>query len=241
MLRVIRDQKINYLDNFWDLYERLPRETARYVPRFLATLHILNDPGKYGFQFDEPERPIPHETVTIQKQVELKKLASFLEVSSHELDLLNPELRWKVTPPTTYSLRVPQGKSGELLEGLDDVPKWSPPEEAYVYHRVRSGESLSRIAQKYRTSVQSIVLANRIRHKHLIRVGQKLKVPLKSSGGGVYASAEDLLPGGKYRIKKGDSLWLIARKFNTNTKKLMQMNNLTTTRLYVGQTLKIVN
>ena len=50
--RVIRDQKINYLDNFWDFYERLPRETARYFPRFLATLAIIKDPAKYGFSLD---------------------------------------------------------------------------------------------------------------------------------------------------------------------------------------------
>ena len=49
VLRVIRQQKINYLDNFWDLYERLPRETARYYPRFLAVLAIVKDPAKYGF------------------------------------------------------------------------------------------------------------------------------------------------------------------------------------------------
>jgi membrane-bound lytic murein transglycosylase D len=241
VLRVIRDQQINYLDNFWDLYEKLPRETARYVPRFLATLHILNDPEKYGFELDEPEHPIAYETMNIQKQVELKKLSSFLDVSSHEMNLLNPELRWKVTPPTLYTLRIPHGKREVLLAQLDSIPKWSPPEKAFVYHRVRSGETLSRIAQKYRTSVRSIVRANGIRQKHLIRVGQKLKVPLKSSSSRVYASKPKLLPNGKYRIKKGDTLWLIAKKFNTNTKTLMRMNNLRTTRLYVGQTLKIAN
>ncbi len=46
VLRVIRSQNINYLDNFWDLYERLPRETARYVPRFMAALFIINESGK---------------------------------------------------------------------------------------------------------------------------------------------------------------------------------------------------
>jgi membrane-bound lytic murein transglycosylase D len=59
VLRVIRDQNVNYLDNFWDLYQRLPVETARYVPRFLATLHILSDPKKYGL--DEIEIPAPLE------------------------------------------------------------------------------------------------------------------------------------------------------------------------------------
>ena len=47
VLRVIRNQKINYLDNFWDLYAQLPEETARYVPKFLATLHIVNNLEKY--------------------------------------------------------------------------------------------------------------------------------------------------------------------------------------------------
>ena len=41
VLRVISRQHINYFDRFWDLYNQLPRETARYVPRFLATLHII--------------------------------------------------------------------------------------------------------------------------------------------------------------------------------------------------------
>lgn len=50
VLRVIREQNLQYLDNFWDLYERLPYETARYVPRFLATLHILENKEKYGME-----------------------------------------------------------------------------------------------------------------------------------------------------------------------------------------------
>ena len=48
VLKVISRQHINYFDRFWDLYHQLPYETARYVPRFLATLHIIRDPKKYG-------------------------------------------------------------------------------------------------------------------------------------------------------------------------------------------------
>ena len=50
VLRCIQTQKINYLDNFWDLYQKLPRETAFYVPQFLAVLHIINDPEPSWFQ-----------------------------------------------------------------------------------------------------------------------------------------------------------------------------------------------
>lgn len=55
MVRVIASQQINYLDRFWDLYQALPYETARYVPRFLATLHIMRDPDNYGLELKGKE------------------------------------------------------------------------------------------------------------------------------------------------------------------------------------------
>ncbi|GBE06677.1 MAG TPA: LysM peptidoglycan-binding domain-containing protein [Nitrospirae bacterium] len=240
VLRVIRDQKVNYLDDFWDLYERLPRETARYVPRFLAVLHILDDPAKYGFKLEDPYEPLLYESVKIKKRVHLKEVAKTLDISLSELKELNPELRLQVTPAVEYSVKVPNGKGDVLLAKIDKIPKYSPPERAYAYHRVRKGETLSHIARKYRTSVRAIVRANKIRKARLIRVGQRLKVPLKGGASGkIFASSAKLLPGGKYRIKRGDSLWLIAQKFNTDTKTLQRMNNLRTTRLYVGQFLKV--
>jgi membrane-bound lytic murein transglycosylase D len=242
VLKKIRNQKINYLDNFWDLYEQLPYETARYVPRFLATLHILKDPVKYGVKLEEPYSPIVYENVTIEKPVQLKTVARKTGIALKELSDLNPELRRKVTPPTSYSLKVPVGKGEKLLASLDEIPAWSPPKNAYVYHRVRKGETLSLIALRYRTSVKRIVSANNIRRKHFIRAGKKLKIPLRGSYvGSSYASSSKprLLPGGKYKVRKGDSLWLIAKKFKTNTKELKQINELRTTRLRVGQILKI--
>ncbi len=242
VLRKIRNQKINYLDNFWDLYEQLPRETARYVPRFLATLHILKDPAKYGFELEEPYAPLLYETVVITKPVQLKAVAEKIGVPFKELNALNPELRHKATPPTEYTLKIPEGRKNVFLAHVNEIPKWSPPKSAYVYHRVRRGETLSVIALRYRTSVSKIVRANNIRRKHFIRAGKKLKIPLRGSSVGrtAYASSKaTLLPGGKYRVKKGDSLWLIARKFKTNTKSLKNINELNTTRLSVGQILKI--
>jgi membrane-bound lytic murein transglycosylase D len=241
VLKKIRNQRINYLDNFWDLYQQLPRETARYVPRFLATLHILKDPVKYGFTFEEPDAPLSFETVTIEKPVQLKAVAKTIGIPLNKLTDLNPELRHKATPATQYSLKIPAERKEEFLAHVHEIPKWAPPKSAYVYHRVRKGETLSTISLRYRTSVSKIVRANNIRRKHFIRVGQKLKIPLKGSSiGRTYASSNfKLLPGGKYRVRKGDSLWLIAKKFKTNTKSIQQINDLSNTRLKVGQILKI--
>jgi membrane-bound lytic murein transglycosylase D len=186
VLRVIRGQKINYLDNFWDLYERLPRETARYVPRFLATLHILKESEQYGFDFGETEEPLTFEVVTIEKQVRLDAIAKELGISEDLLSDLNPELRLKVTPPTPYSLRIPPAMSGVLLASLDSIPEWPHIRTSlakhklnYVYHRVCNGETLLSIAKRYKTSVGEISKANHIRNRHLIKQGQRLKIPLR--------------------------------------------------------------
>jgi len=71
-LRAIRTQKINYLDNFWDLYQKLPLETAFYVPKFLAVLHILNDPGAHGITLPPLDPEMESEEVAVDKQVHLK-------------------------------------------------------------------------------------------------------------------------------------------------------------------------
>ncbi|MHB8844482.1 MAG: lytic transglycosylase domain-containing protein [Nitrospirota bacterium] len=181
VLRVIRSQKIDYLDNFWDLYDRLPRETSRYYPRFLATLAIIKDPAKYGFQFGELEQPLPYESVTVSKPVSLKTLAAKVAADEDDLTVLNPELRYSATPGGPYILRVPPGKGEAVLATVASLPAWSPPRPAYVVHRVRRGETLSTIAVRYRTSIDRIRDANNLRSTRMIRAGQKLRIPLTNA------------------------------------------------------------
>jgi membrane-bound lytic murein transglycosylase D len=237
VLKVIRKQSINYLDNFWDLYERLPRETARYVPRFLAVLHIIKDPDKYGMELGEPDLPALADTVEVNKQMRLLDIATKLGVGADELKELNPTLRRQVTPNGPFVLRVPHGTGFRLKAKLDEIPKWTPPKRQYVYHRVRWGESVSTIAAKYRTSVSAIVRTNNLRSRHRIRAGQRLKIPVSGSAKKVYAQKTP--PGGKYHVQKGDSLWLIAKRYGTNTKTLQRINGLRSTTLHVGQILKV--
>ena len=236
VLRVIRGQKINYLDNFWDLYENLPRETARYVPRFLATLHILKESELCGFDLGETEEPLSFEVVTIEKQVGLDAVAKALGISEAFLSDLNPELRLKVTPPTPYSLRIPPAMSEALLASLDSIPEErvrTSLAKRHVYHRVSKGETLSSIAKRYKTTVAAISQANNIRNRELIKIGRRLQISL--SGGKVYASKS----GETYTVKKGDSLWFIAQKFNTDVETLKRINNLKSSNLALGQTINL--
>lgn len=126
--KTIREQKISYLDNFWDLYKRLPKESASFVPRFLAVLELVKHPEKYNLDLNEPDEPPPAEEVTLNRQVRLKSLGEKLGIYYDELVELNPELRQDVTPNTTYKLKVPYGKADELLAEIDNIPEWSPPD-----------------------------------------------------------------------------------------------------------------
>ena len=245
VLNRIRSQRINYLDNFWDLYQRLPWETAFYVPKFLAVLHIVNDPEAHGFTLPPVEDPLETETVTIDKQVHLKTMAKYLGLSYTVLKNLNPELRRNSTPNRPYAFKVPKGNGEVLLSKLGDIPVWRPPVSTYVRHKVRRGESLSVIARRYRTSVRAIMSMNGLKSSRYIRAGWTLKIPTRR----VYASIEKTSPAvpevrrkGKfveYVVRKGDSLWKIANRFGTTTKTIQSLNQLNNTHLKIGQVLVI--
>ena len=244
VLDKIKTQKANYLDNFWDLYERLPRETAFYVPRFLAVLHIINDPEAHGFQLPPVDEELALENVTINKQVHLQTISKRIHIDYGSLRDMNAELRHNLTPPDPYSLRVPTGKSEILLAELDDIPIWRQPTPTYVVHRVRPGDTLSVIAHKYHSSVRSIMAYNGLRRSDYLKVGWKLKIPTKKGAVPPPPKQTDIQVVKKgalldYTVRKGDSLWDIAKRFNTTANTIITINQLKTSTLQVGQVLLI--
>jgi membrane-bound lytic murein transglycosylase D len=252
VLRVISRQRMNYLDNFWDLYRQLPGETARYVPRFIATLLIIQNPETYGFNLNtvKVDQPIPYETVTTKKCMQLKAIASHLEVSFDDLAVLNSELRFKTTPDKEYQLKIPSGLAERFALAVNDIPTSKIPGSAqYINHKIKAGEALSTIAERYHVSVQSIVRANHLTSRHRIRAGRILKIPVrgyvhgKERDGttGIPRSVSSKGPIISYKVKQGDSLWIIARRFNTNVLEIKKMNGLSGDRLQIGQAIKVRN
>ena len=180
VLRLSRQSTDEYLD-FWDLYETLPGETRRYVPRLLAALLIIENPAKYGMTLPEPDvAPTNVATVRVERSVRLDRLDAALELDAGTLAGLNPALRRQATPKRAYDLRVPEGREEALLAQLGSVPEWTPPAPQYATHRVRSGETLSQIAGHYGTSVSALMRANGLRSSRL-RVGQRLRVPVRGA------------------------------------------------------------
>ncbi|MFC2168687.1 LysM peptidoglycan-binding domain-containing protein, partial [Acidobacteriota bacterium] len=237
--RVIRAQRINYLDNFWDLYEMLPQETARFVPRFVATLLIINDPKKYGFTLPQPDPPLTFETVSINRAVSLASLAKSLGLTEGDLTILNPELRYKSTPENEYSLRVPEGFGTKTLASISSVAKYVPPEATYVNYYVKRGDTVSDIADSHRTSISAIASANNLRGNYLIRPGQKLKVPGRSYSSSTSRSLTREGEKQVYVVKRGDSLWAIANYFGTTVNQLKRDNSLSSNILREGQKLTL--
>jgi membrane-bound lytic murein transglycosylase D len=151
-------------------------------------------------------------------------------------------LRYNYTPNRPYALNVPKGKGELLLTKIGDIPVWRPP---YMVHRVRRGETLSTIARKYGASVRSIMAMNGLRSRHYIKIGWKLKIPtgkhtvsakkISSPMSGLKIKGEVA----EYVVQKGDSLWKIANRFRTKTKTLKRVNQLSSSRLQIGQVLKI--
>jgi len=179
VLRVIRNQKIKYLDNFWDLYAHLPRETARYVPKFLATLHIVKNLEKYGLDKITIDSPLKFESLTVTKKIHLKNAAKITGIDRKILEELNPELRRKIVPGGKYTLKIPRGSKQILLANIDQMLRLNPARVDFTKHRVQSGESLSLIARRYRTSVAYIMLANNIDSANYIVAGKTLQIPQK--------------------------------------------------------------
>ncbi len=249
VLRQINNQKVSYFDQFWDLYNRLPRETRRYVPRFLATLEIVENPAKYGFVLPQPAAPVVFERVEVARAAPLDALDRAMGFTPGTLAGLNPELRRNATPDASYKLKVPPESGPTLLASLETLPKWTPPPVASTStHRVRSGETLSKIAAMYRTSVPRLMELNRLRRADQLSIGQVLQVP----GGGSSTSSGTApkvasvqrtdTPAGtlvQYRVRAGDNLWLIAARYGTTVERIRDDNGLRNNFLQVGQILNI--
>ncbi len=250
VLRVISRQKINYFDRFWDLYNYLPRETARYVPRFIATLHIIKDPQKYGFDLPKTtEQSIAFQSVTVNRMMKLKDIAEKIDASEEIMNILNAELRHKITPDKEYNLKIPVDYLEKFNTALSEIPSAEKPSLAattsIVRHRVKSGETLSSIAKRYRVSVSDIINYNNMRKNSVLVAGRTISIPLQgwkktpSRKISQSSSRMQLNSAGQYKVQKGDELQIIARSFAMSVGQIKELNNLQSDSIHAGQLLKI--
>jgi len=245
-------------DDFAELirYRYLKQETKDYVPKMLAALTIAKEPEKYGFGDVEYEPPLDLRTVIVPGGTDLAALARILEVPYEDLREWNPALRRFCTPPNQdlYELRLSSDAArlaGERMEEIRTEAKVT-----FLQHNVRKKETLDRLARKYGTSAAALKELNGLRRDSLSRVS-RLVIPVTGLSGDDAepgkeiapqqltmahmrveersrrgrrgaASSGRAAPGETIRVRKGDTLWSIAKKHGVSTRELARVNGLRT-------------
>ncbi len=242
--RVMRSVMKNLSSDFWILADKkqLPQETRNYVPKFIAAATIAQNPSAYGFSDVAPEAELAYDEILLKKGISLKKLAKNMNVELSLLKRLNPIFKTDYAPnykAQTY-IRVPQGTytTAESVLAQSEVSKTYNPYSGNRYHRVRRGENLSLIAAKYRLGLSKLMRLNGLSGRSILRPGMKIKLP----GGRNTSSAVAKSKSAKkyHRIKRGDTLSSIARKYGMRISALAKKNKMKYNgKIYVGQLLKI--
>ncbi len=218
--------------DFWTLTDGrvLREETKNYLPKLLAALNIIRDLKSYGFADLNFAEPLEYETVTVETTTDLEIIARFCGISYRELKELNPALKRWCTPPgvKNYPLHVPFGRASQVRTLYAQLPK----SQRAHYHRyqIKSGDTLQVLARKYRIRVDDIIALNHIKNPRALQIGHNLILPLKAGYTQlpVDSLADSYVRSRRktYKVRSGDSLWSISRKFGVTQKQLRVWNKL---------------
>ena len=221
--------------DFWTIARTryIRRETKQYVPKFMAAMIIATRPELFGFHAHS--HPVhQYDEIRMDASIHLRSVAKETGIPFEELRRLNPELRRSVIPPDQdgYSLKVPMGMAGRVEQAKSRMNTWTPPSPPQrTWYRVRRGDSLSVLAHRFGTSVRQLKILNDLSGS-LIRVGQRLRVNKNVTKVGEAKW---------YRVRRGDSLWSIAKRFRVSVQDLKLLNNLRSSLIRAGRMLMITS
>lgn len=218
--------------DYWSL--DLPKETEAYVPRLMAIKSLVANPEHYGVTlFDVPNTPF-FEIVETQSQIDLAQAATLAELQMDDFYALNPAYnRWATDPDGPHTLLLPVDKAENFRLKLAQIP--ADQRVTWDRYTIKSGDSLSTIAAKYNTTTESLQAINDI-HGVSIRAGKTLLVPLASANANHYTYSlnqriqrkQSQGNGNKinYKVKSGDSLWTIGRRYKVSTAQIAKWNGM---------------
>ncbi|MCC7442471.1 MAG: LysM peptidoglycan-binding domain-containing protein [Bdellovibrionales bacterium] len=246
--------------DYWTLVEKraLPRETTNYVPKFLAAMIIGENPDRFGFEHRVEGEPYPDlAAVEVPSPIRLSDLSQASGVPLEELKRVNPHLLQGITSPqaSTYEIWVPEGRSSSLkdahpklaefrLKGVRVAATDDTDGPSRNYTIVRRGETLSGIARRNRVSVAYLKRLNGFSSDRIF-AGMRLRVSAReyhrrvADSGKATRALADAGPVTRYRVRRGDNLHTIARRFGTTVASLKRLNGLRRNTIYVGQRLKV--
>ena len=187
--------------DFWTSYPYLPRETRGYVPSFVAALYTLSYYKDHGIQPRQIAMPAHVDTFQIRKPLHFGQVAELTGIPKEELSDLNPQYVKEIIPGNgskSYLLRIPYNYTNAFVDNEKDIYTYKDSlffnpivynetknvtQSTTITHKVRSGETLGRIAMKYGVKLSDLQKWNKV--KSNIRIGQRLvihkNVPVSSS------------------------------------------------------------
>jgi membrane-bound lytic murein transglycosylase D len=265
--RVQRAIKRSGRKDFWTLTATtryLPRETRDYVPLILAAIVVARNPAQYGLNVT-PLEDQGFERIALYSPVDLRRVAEWAGVPIQAIQELNPELRRWTTPvrETDYTLKVPYGTADLVLAGMAG----SRTEDlvAFNHHTVKKGETLATIAKKLKVNRTDLAQANYLSTRASLKAGQQLIIPrapttllaARTDNPAPVAEARsvDAVTASNvqppvaqntgtttvtHRVKRGETLFSIARLYRTTVAALRQWNQIRGSAIQAGQRLTIL-
>jgi len=231
--------------DFWSL--RLPAETRAYVPKLLAMKRLVADPERFGLSFS----PIPNKAyfarVETHGQIDLKLAAEIAGVTYEELYELNPAFhRWATDPSGPHYLLVPAVAAETFRQNLAQL---TPDERMRVKrYVVQQGDTIAAIARRFNTTPNVIRELNDI-PSGVLHIGTELRVPSevvtlppKVARAAALVDSRAASRPNVHVVRRGDSLWRIARAHGLDVNTLASINGMRPTDvLRTGQKLRLTS
>ncbi|RZP91985.1 LysM peptidoglycan-binding domain-containing protein [Vibrio vulnificus] len=241
-----KNNKLGEPTDFFSL--DLPKETSGYVPKLLALADIIANQEKYGIEIPAiPNKPVLA-LIDPKEQLDLAIAAQYAGLNVKELQSYNPAYnQWSTAPDGPYQLLIPVDKAEQFIAKVEENRGKGM---KMVRYKVRSGDTLSVLAEKHNTTSEVIRTANSLNGNN-IRVGQYLLIPTSQKDASAYTlSAANRLAKtqatarGKYKlthtVKSGESLWSIAKANKVDHQALAKWNGMgPRDTLRIGQDLVI--
>jgi membrane-bound lytic murein transglycosylase D len=230
---------------------KLPRETRAYVPRLLAMAAIVKNPAKYNVQLPNVVMQKNFFILSLPGQFDVAKLVELSNVPSATLYRWNPALKRSQTPSNRpnhlilpYTAMSPDeaitvetraAQAIALQQTLNSVPEGE--RLSWLDIKVSSGQTLSVLAQRYKTEVSTLRRINGLKSNRIF-IGDNLRVPLSQRAVTKKASANTIT----HKVRSGDSLWRIANQYQVTIAALVKENEIgRRATLRIGQNIVVPN
>ena len=225
--RAIRKSKEADID-FWKL--KLPRETRAHIPKLLALSAIIADIEAWDIELKPLLNKPVLRSIEVGTQIDLSQAANLAQINYEQLRALNPGyLQWATHPDQPQAVLLPLENAVLLEEALLGIDKSKL--LTWDRYEIKPGDTLSAIARRLNTRVDILQRFNSLAGSH-IKAGDSLLIP-RTNDPELLASAPRATNKSKrprpqipaqYKVRNGDNLWLIARRFQLRSKEIAAWN-----------------